>query len=164
MNDKEFHTVRGYQLLKKNNRMLTSAMEDYLEMIYRNSLQEGYIRINRLAELLNVKASSASKMVQKLGKLGMLDYEKYGIIILTEAGKEVGKFLLSRHNIIERFLETIGIDENLLIETELIEHNISLNTLNNLKILNEFFGKNPQIINRFEEFKITYSEEENVPE
>ena len=67
MNNKGFHTVRGYQLLEQNKRLLTSAMEDYLEMICRNSLQDGYIRINKLAELLNVKASSASKMVQKLG-------------------------------------------------------------------------------------------------
>ena len=33
----QFHTVRGYQLLEQNKSVLTSAMEDYLEMIYRNN-------------------------------------------------------------------------------------------------------------------------------
>jgi len=160
MDNKEFHTVRGYQLIGQNNRLLTSAMEDYLEMICRNSRPEGYVRMNKLAELLNVKASSASKMVQKLGQLGLLNYEKYGMISLTENGKEIGNFLLMRHNIIERFLKTIGINENLLVETELIEHNISSNTLENIKMLNEFLQKNPPIINLFEEFKKGYSEEE----
>lgn len=153
MDDNSFHTVRGYQLLEQNKKLLTSAMEDYLEMICRNSLNGGYLRINRLAGLLNVKASSASKMVQKLGILGLLKYEKYGIIILTENGIKIGEFLLCRHNIIEEFLKMIGINENLLVETELIEHNISLNTLNNIQMLNKFIEKNPQIKSMFEEFK-----------
>jgi hypothetical protein len=53
--NQEFHTVRGYQLIKQTDRQLTSAMEDYLEMIYRNILKEGYMRINTLADMLNVK-------------------------------------------------------------------------------------------------------------
>ncbi|PYG85845.1 DtxR family iron (metal) dependent repressor [Ruminiclostridium sufflavum DSM 19573] len=151
--NKDFHTVRGYQLLDQNNRLLTSAMEDYLEMIYRKNLTEKYMRINLLSEMLNVKPSSATKMVQKLSLLGFVKYEKYGIIFLTEKGKELGEFLLNRHNIIQRFLETIGINEDLLVETELIEHNISSNTLANIKLLNEFFEKTPDIIKLFEEFK-----------
>lgn len=79
----KFHTVRGYQLLMQNKNLLTSSMEDYLEMIYRNSLTEGYVRINTISELLNVAAPSATKMVQKLSKLGLLQYKKYGIILLT---------------------------------------------------------------------------------
>lgn len=154
--NKEFHTVRGYQLLYQNNKLLTSAMEDYLEMIYRNFLTEKYMRINMLSEMLNVKPSSATKMVQKLAQLGFLKYEKYGIIFLTEQGRELGAFLLYRHNIIQKFLEMLGINEDLLIETELIEHNISSNTLENIKILNEFFEKTPKINNSFREFKNNY--------
>ena len=72
MDNKDFHTVRGYQLIDQNKKLLTSAMEDYLEMICRSVEKEGYLRINKLAGLLNVKASSASKMVQKLGAMGLL--------------------------------------------------------------------------------------------
>lgn len=153
---KEFHTVRGYQLLDQDNKLLTSAMEDYLEMIYRIFLTDKYIRINILSEMLNVKPSSATKMVQKLSQLGFVKYEKYGIVILTDEGKDLGEFLLNRHNIIHIFLETIGINDNLLVETELIEHNISFNTLENIKILNEFFQKTPGITILFKEFKKNY--------
>lgn len=148
----KFHTVRGYQLLEQNKKLLTPAMEDYLEMIYRNSLIEGYMRINTLSELLNVAAPSATKMVQKLFRLGLLNYKKYGIIFLTENGKEVGKYLLQRHEIIEIFLMNLGVNENNLTETELIEHYISTPTLQRINIFNQFIVKNPDITQKLEEF------------
>jgi DtxR family Mn-dependent transcriptional regulator len=148
----EFHTVRGYQLIRQNKMLLTSAMEDYLEMIFRTTEGGGYLRINELAEKLNVKAPSATKMVQKMGQLGLIKYKKYGIIELSELGIELGSYLLHRHRIIEQFLRTIGIRENLLIETELIEHNISSNTLEHLEILNRFILSNPDVQEKFEIF------------
>lgn len=148
----KFHTVRGYQLMEQNKKLLTPAMEDYLEMIYRYSLANEELRINTLSELLNVAAPSATNMVQKLYSLGLLTYQKYGIIILTEAGKEFGKFLLQRHEIIELFLKNLGVKENSLIETELIEHYISATTLQKLNIYNKFLRQNPDILERYEKF------------
>lgn len=152
MTNTDFHTVRGYQLLEQNKNKLTSAMEDYLEMIYRNSLEEGYIRINLLAELLNVKAASASRMVQKLGELGLLNYKKYGIIILSENGKEIGEYLLERHHIIENFLITISCKDDLLQQTELMEHNINPLTVHKINILINFFSENMDILDGFQEY------------
>ena len=150
----KFHTVRGYQLLGRGKKHLTSAMEDYLEMVYRSSVKEGYVRINVLSDMLNVRPSSATKMVQKLASLGLLDYKKYEIIFLTDRGRELGEFLLKRHNIIEKFLKNIGIDENILKETELIEHNVSVNTLKKIEILNSFFDENPEFAERLREYRL----------
>lgn len=147
--DQKFHTVRGYQLLEQNNKILTSSMEDYLEMIYRYSLTEGYVRVNMISELLNVQASSATKMVQKLSELGMIDYKKYGIIFMTDMGREIGQYLLHRHHIIEAFLINLGVTENLLIETELIEHNISADTLKRLSAFNSMFKIRPDLRNDY---------------
>ncbi len=127
-------------------------MEDYLEMIYRNSIVDGYMRINTISELLNVSAPSATKMVQKLTTLGLLDYKKYGLIFLTVNGREIGKFLLERHNIIEAFLKNLGVTENVLVETELIEHNVSANTLSKISIFNRFLSQNPEIAKKYSEF------------
>ena len=125
----KFHTVRGYELLQQESKPLTSAMEDYLEMIYRNSLEAGLLRSNMLSELLNVNPSSVTKMLQKLSNLGYVDYQKYGIIFLTDKGRKIGEFLYRRHQILEKFLCLIGSNENPLVETELIEHHISPETL-----------------------------------
>ncbi|OJU09069.1 MAG: DtxR family transcriptional regulator [Clostridiales bacterium 43-6] len=161
MDNMEFHTVRGYQLLDQNKRLLTSAMEDYLEMIFRNS-SNGYLRINRLAELLHVKPSSVTKMVQKLGSLGFLKYEKYGIIVLTENGTEIGKYLLERHNIIESFFALINAGDHVLEETELIEHYLSPETMRNLHLFIQFLNKNPDIRQQFENYKSYHNTNYNL--
>jgi Mn-dependent DtxR family transcriptional regulator len=148
----KFHTVRGYQMMEKNEKLLTPAMEDYLEMIYRNSLTEGYMRMSTLSELLNVAAPSATSMVQKLNRLGLLNYKKYGIIFLTDSGREIGKFLLKRHEIIETFLFNLGVKENLLIETELVEHNISDATLDKLNDFNVFMNENTEIAEKYSHY------------
>lgn len=152
--NKEFYTVRGYQILE--NKTITSSMEDYLEMIYRTCLENGYARINQLAEKLNVRPSSTSKIVQRLKVLGLVDYEKYGIIRLTDEGESIGSFLLKRHRIIEEFLMNLGIKESLLKDTERIEHDISLSTLKNFYIFNEFFSAHPEILEEYNYFKTFY--------
>lgn len=146
---KTFRTARGYQRLLQQRQALTPSMEDYLEMIYRDCLSDGYTRVNILAERLNVQAPSASKMVQKLTELELLDYEKYGVINLTDAGRELGEFLLSRHETIEKFLANLGVTKSLLTDTEMIEHNVSLTTLNKIVLLNQFFLEYPEIHRRF---------------
>jgi len=151
--DKEFHTVRGYQMLNNSQSKLTSSMEDHLEMIYRICMEDGYVRINQLANKLNIQPSSTTKIVSKLGELGFVNYQKYGIVQLTDKGAETGHFLLTRHKIIEQFLKNIGIDKTLLKDTEMIEHFMSHNTLSNLHSLNKFFSSNPEILVRYNEFK-----------
>ena len=158
MDNQEFHTFRGYEIIKKNKDHLTPSMEDYLEMIYRDCQEEGYVRINRLAEQLHVKAPSASKTVNKLSAMGYLAYEKYGIIKLTTKGEVMGAFLLDRHESVEILLRNIGVQDTVLLETELIEHYLSIDTLQSIKILNDFFAASPDILKRLRQFKTTYTE------
>lgn len=146
----EFHTVRGYQLMDQRRKLLTPAMEDYIEMIYRHTLVEGYLRISALSELLNVQPPSATKMVQRLTKMELVNYRKYGILSLTQSGMELGKFLFERHAVIEEFLKNIGAGENILTETELIEHSISAYTMGRIKLLNGYVKDNPGFMSKIE--------------
>ncbi|QHI73428.1 metal-dependent transcriptional regulator [Aminipila terrae] len=156
MNKQDFYTVRGYQLLNQN--LLTPSMEDYLEMIYRICLDEEFIRINELANKLNVRPSSATKIVQKLKILGFVYYQKYGYITLTKEGIDVGSFLLNRHITIENFLNLIGV-EDAFKDTEMIEHDISLNSLTNINMLNDFFNNNPKTLKQYEMYKEKWKSE-----
>ncbi len=149
---REFYTVRGYQLLNAENRMLTSSMEDYLEMIYRTCQQDGYARINQLASKLNVRPSSTTKVIQKLRDLGLVNYQKYGIIQLTQEGLEIGNYLLRRHSIIEEFLRNLGIQDTLLKDTEMMEHDVSHQALKRLHLLNCFLKENPEIYLQFQHY------------
>jgi Mn-dependent DtxR family transcriptional regulator len=148
----DFRTVRGYQLLSRQEGGLTPALEDYLEMTARLCLQNNYARVGRLSELLNVKPPSASKMISKLALLGYLKYDRYDIIQLTEKGWETGAYLLKRHETVENFLRLLG-NSNPLEETELIEHALSAPTLEALNDLLAFFQINSSARSSYDEFK-----------
>ena len=141
--------------MKNNDNELTASMEDYLEMIYRLSLDRGFTRINELSDALNVHPPSATRMVQRLGKQNLLKYEKYGVIMLKDEGKLLGELLIKRHNTIETFLRIMGIPENILLkETEKIEHTLSADTLECFQKYISFMNDNPDILEKFKNYKI----------
>lgn len=140
----EFHTFGSY--MKDVNKVMTATMEDYLEMICRLSKKTGFTRIYELSSSLNVQPPSATMMVQKLAKLKLIKYEKYGIIILEKKGIKLGEELLDRHKAVEKLLEILGIRKELILEeTEKIEHTISNETLSSIKCFIQFLDNNPKI-------------------
>jgi DtxR family Mn-dependent transcriptional regulator len=74
---------------------LASAAEDCLKMIFLNSKITGYTRINFLAARLNVSPACASGTVRRLKEMGLVEFEKYGMISLTQEGRELGRYLSS---------------------------------------------------------------------
>lgn len=151
MSDKEFYTFSEY--MRKDQELLSPSAEDYLEMIYRLSQKQGFTRVNDLAGALNVQPPSVTKMVQKLSEMNLIDYEKYGVIMLKENGSELGKALLYRHNLIESFLKLLNITEGILAETEKMEHTINDEILAGLKDLLDFFEENPDILEKFNQYR-----------
>ena len=131
LKDKKFYTLKGYALLENN--AITTSMEDYLEMIYRMHSSGDAVRIGALAESLNVKPSSATKMVDNLKKQGLVYSEKYSYIKLTDAGAELGKYLIFRHDTIHEFLCHINQSQDELEQVEKIEHFINVETVSNIK-------------------------------
>lgn len=123
--EERFYTVRGYALQDRSRSSLTDSMEDYIEMLYRLSLKQKEVRLNDLAEALNVKPPSASRMVRKLAREGFLEYRRYGNLILTPLGRAKGAYLLERHNTISEFLQLIGVDKARQQDTERMEHYLS---------------------------------------
>ena len=86
------------ELLTSGGRVITgtglaSSAEDCLKMIFINSKITGYTRINFLAARLNVSPSCAAGTVRRLKEMGLVEFEKYGIISLTQEGRELGRYL-----------------------------------------------------------------------
>ncbi|MEN6460790.1 MAG: transcriptional regulator MntR [Syntrophomonas sp.] len=153
MNDREeFYTVRGYEIRQAHN-SLSSSMEDYLEMASRLSKDKGYTRINDLAKALNVQPPSASRMVQKLADLNFFNYEKYGVIELTDQGKQIGEYLLKRHAAIEEFFKIIGVTDGILEETEKIEHHLSVHTVEQISILVQYLKNNLTVLDNLHAYQ-----------
>ncbi|WP_188453677.1 transcriptional regulator MntR [Virgibacillus oceani] len=120
--------------------MPTPSMEDYIEQIYNLIETKGYARVSDIAEALQVHPSSVTKMVQKLDKDAYLNYEKYRGFILTAKGKKIGERLVFRHELLEEFLEIIGVDnENIYDDVEGIEHHLSWNSIDRIGDLVQYF-------------------------
>jgi Mn-dependent DtxR family transcriptional regulator len=64
----------------------------------------------------------------------------------------MGQFLFARHGIIEAFLRNIGAGEDVMTETELIEHSISAHTVERLRRFNAFAGAHPGLIAELERY------------
>ncbi|MCL1917758.1 MAG: metal-dependent transcriptional regulator [Peptococcaceae bacterium] len=131
-NPGEFYTLKGYSLLG-DKEPLTTAMEDYLEIIYRLYTGGEEIRIKKISEVLHVKPSSASKMAVTLKNSNYIEFEKYGQITLTDAGKTMGEYLLDRHNVLHQFFCRINHSDNELMLVEKIEHFIDRKTVENMR-------------------------------
>lgn len=121
---------------------LSPSMEDYLEMIFRILCTDKVVRINKLAEKLNVKASSASKMVTALTEMGLLNYQKYGFITITDDGYALGEYLLHRHQVLNEFLCLVNNSDDETGQVERIEHFLNKQTVSNIEILNTLIKKN----------------------
>lgn len=125
--------------------MPTPSMEDYLERIYKLIDEKGYARVSDIAEGLEVHPSSVTKMIQKLDKDNYLIYEKYRGLVLTNKGKKMGKRLVDRHQLLESFLMTIGVqNENIYQDVEGIEHHLSWDSITCIETLVEYFRRDSQ--------------------
>lgn len=151
MPNQEFYTFREY--MKNDNELLSPSAEDYLEMIYRLSENQGFTRVSDIAAALNVQPPSVTKMIKKLSDMKLIKYEKYGMIILEDKGIKKGIELLQRHNLIENFLTLMNVSNKRLEETEKIEHTINEETLCGMKDLLDFFRENPSIQTQFHNYR-----------
>src|SRR5215470_9385134 len=88
----------------------SQTAEDYLERIHELIEEKGYARVVDIANSLRVRQASVTSMVQKLGELGYLNYEKYRGLILTDKGKAVARGIQKRHETLARFFSLFGLD------------------------------------------------------
>ncbi len=82
-------------------------MEEYLETIYRLEVDGVVARTGEVARELGVAPPSVTDMLQKLEKAGLVDYEAYRGVVLTDKGREVGRRILGRHRIMQAFLQEV---------------------------------------------------------
>lgn len=128
----------------------SQSAEDYLERIHELIEEKGYARVVDIASSLRVKQASVTSMVQKLGELGYLNYEKYRGLILTEKGRTVACTIQKRHETLSRFFSLLGLDaDTQKRDIEGIEHYLSPATVDVLADLAEFFEKNPETLKLF---------------
>ncbi len=115
---------------------LSEAQEDYLkQVLLLGSGGEGMgkledtlaVSTQDLADRMQVKPASVTGMLKKLAELGLVQYEAYRGVRLTEAGHKVALEVLRHHRLIEAYLhQALGYGwEEVHAEAEKLEHHIS---------------------------------------
>lgn len=132
--------------------MLSPSLEDYLEEIYRFSLSNDIIRVTDISQKLNVKLPSVTKALGRLRAAGYITYQKYGMIGLTDKGRQTGCYLVTRNTLLQEFLQTICVDCDVAAEAEAMEHYLSRTTIFSIERVMGFMRENPEIYQRFIEY------------
>lgn len=128
----------------------SQSAEDYLERIHELIEEKGYARVVDIASSLQVKQASVTSMVQKLGELGYLNYEKYRGLVLTEKGRRVACTIQKRHETLSRFFSLLGLNpETQQRDIEGIEHHLSPETVEVLADLARYFEQSPETLRQF---------------
>jgi len=91
---------------------LSESLQDYLEAVTLLVQRRGVARMKEIAALVGVGKSSATAAVRTLAERGLVHYEPYQYVTLTDDGERVGTVLLRRHRVLKRFLmEVLGVPE-----------------------------------------------------
>jgi DtxR family Mn-dependent transcriptional regulator len=109
--------------------MPTSTVEDYLKRIVleEERAASGRVPTGQVAAALGVTPGTATTMVKTLAESGLVDYEAYGGVRLTPAGRQLALHVLRRHRLLELFLvQVLGLDwSEVHAEAERLEHAVS---------------------------------------
>jgi DtxR family Mn-dependent transcriptional regulator len=94
------------RLESDQDEMLTGPVEDYLKAIYEIGRGTVAVATNDIAQRLNIAPASVSGMVRRLADQGLLGYERYRGVTLTDAGRRAALRTIRRHRIIESYLSS----------------------------------------------------------
>lgn len=94
-------------------KQLSASLEDYLEAIYNLICQHKVARSKDIAVTLSVSRASVTGALKLLNSKGLVDYQPYGFIGLTEKGRQQAESIVRRHNIIESFfVNVLGVEQS----------------------------------------------------
>ena len=114
--------------------MVSKALEEYLKTMYVLKKQNGNIRVTDIANKMNCTKASVNKAIYNLKDNGLLNYESYGTIELTQEGENLAKKVLEAYDIVYLFLkDVLDIEEEKAEkEAEKIKVAITDDTINKL--------------------------------
>jgi len=107
--------------------MVSESAQDYLKAIWKLQAAHGEATTSALAGELDVSPASATAMLKKLDKLGLVQHEPYHGAQLTPAGERVALEVIRHHRLLELYLkEALGLSwDQVHVEAERLEHYLS---------------------------------------
>lgn len=113
---------------------ISKSLEEYIKTMYVLQKQKGDIRVTDIANKMQCTKASVNKSIKILAENGLVNYEVYGKIEITEEGNKTARKVLEAHDILYLFLtELLEINpEQANIEAEKMKKSMDDHTLNKL--------------------------------
>jgi len=90
--------------------MVGTRYEEYLEAIDSVVQRKGYAKVSDVAAILDVSQAATTQMLKRLSADGFVNYEPNSGVTLTESGSGIAEALSKRHEVLQEFLEILGMD------------------------------------------------------
>ncbi|GAB3431321.1 metal-dependent transcriptional regulator [Niabella aquatica] len=104
--------------------MISQTEENYLKVLYALTSIKGEASVNELSKQLDIKMPTVNSMMKRLAGKGMVLYESYKPLKLTDKGKHTAALIIRKHRLTEMYLvEKMGFGwEEVHDIAEQIEH------------------------------------------
>ncbi len=124
--------------------MITSGLQDYIELIYSSSSKNINIRAVDIANHFKISRASVSEALIRLADLDLIVYEGRKGIKITEKGEKEAKNILKKHLILEKFFtEVLGMDSVISSKNACrIEHVIDEELIDKIENFTDSYSKN----------------------
>lgn len=108
----------------------SETAEDYVELIDTLIVANGEARAVEMARRMGVSQVTVGRTLERLRRDGLVDWEPYRSIRLTDAGTELAQRARERHQVVLNLLLRLGVDPTTAeVDAEGIEHHVSETTL-----------------------------------
>lgn len=127
-------------------RDLTESIQSYLEVILELESTCKVARAKDIAERLGVQRGSVTGALRSLEEKGLIHYQPYSYITLTDAGRNIAQEIAHRHAVLEDFLlNVLQIDARTAEATACrMEHVIDRQTIERLIRFIEYVNTCPR--------------------
>jgi DtxR family Mn-dependent transcriptional regulator len=113
--------------------MTSTRWEQYIETIDSVQREKGYAKVKDVATALDVGLPTVTEMFGKLDEAGLINYQKWSGVTLTEEGQVMADGLRTKHETLREFLTILGVPEEVADgDACAMEHNVSAETLDRL--------------------------------
>ncbi len=133
-----------FKFSKGSLTMLTTGLEDYLELIYKTILDNKEIKAIDIANEFNISRPSVSEALIRLADMDLIVYEGRKGIKITQKGIDEAKKIINKHNVLLKFFnQVLEIDYSIANKNACkIEHVIDDFVLEKIKNFSEFCIEN----------------------
>ena len=129
---------RAAAFAKTREAHLTEVAEDYVELIGDLIAELGEARLTDIAQNMAVTPATASKIIARLTREGLIESRPYRAVFLTDAGAAMATESRRRHGVVLDFLLALDVGRATAeADSEGMEHHVSDATLNALRALTD---------------------------